>query len=88
MKIYISSRCQAAGRAIRAAVRDAGHTVVSRWLDAEGYTGLPSDEVQRRELAVENLRDVREAEALILRAEPDGSFVPGASTSSAVPRSH
>jgi hypothetical protein len=77
MKVYVASRSQAAGRKIRDLVRSAGHEVVSRWLDETGYEGLPADEARRRRVAVDNLDDVRSADLLILRAEPDGSFVPG-----------
>jgi hypothetical protein len=77
MKIYVASRSQTAGRKIGDLVRSAGHVIVARWLDEPGYEGLPADETRRRRVAVENLTDVRSADLLILRAEPDGSFVPG-----------
>lgn len=77
MRVYIASRSQDAARILREAVRREGHVVTSRWLDEPGYSGLPADDGHKRRAAVENLDDVRAADVLLLRAEPDGSFVPG-----------
>jgi hypothetical protein len=77
MKVYIASRSQEAGRRLRDLVQSLGHEVTSRWLDVEFYTGMPQDEEEKVRAAVENLTDVQEADVLVLRAEPDGSFVPG-----------
>jgi len=38
---------------------------------------LPAEEEEKTRAAVENLEDVEAADLLILRAEPDRSFVPG-----------
>lgn len=54
-----------------------GHEVTSRWLDQPGYVGMPAEDAERISAAQENLEDVPKADALVLRSEPDGSFVPG-----------
>lgn len=77
MRIYIASRNQEAGRRLRTVVQSLGHIVTSRWLDEAQYTGMPTEQQEKVRAAVENLEDVQSADLLILRAEPDGSFVPG-----------
>jgi hypothetical protein len=77
VKIYIASRNQEAGQRLRALVQSLGHQVTSRWLDEAQYTGIPAEQQEKVRAAIENLEDVQSADLLILRAEPDGSFVPG-----------
>jgi hypothetical protein len=77
MKVYIACRNQEAGRRLRTLVQSLGHTVTSRWLDEAQYTGMPTEQQEKVRAAIENLEDVQSADLLILRAEPDGSFVPG-----------
>jgi hypothetical protein len=77
VRIYIASRSQQAGRELRTLALSLGHTVSSRWLDEARYAGMPTEQEERVRAAVENLEDLHSADLLILRAEPDGSFVPG-----------
>lgn len=77
MKIYIASRDQMAARHLRELLGGRGHAVTARWLDHPGYTGMPASDAEKVAAAVENLGDIREADLLLLRSEPDGSFVPG-----------
>ena len=77
MRIYIASRDQAAGRKLRDLLTGSGYSVASRWLEIADYTSLPDDEAGRRIAATDDLEDVRDSDILLLRAEPDGAFVPG-----------
>jgi len=78
MKFYIASKSQVVAREWKAALEAEEYTIVARWLDEDGFgSGAPYDDEQRSSNAVKDEEDVRAADALIFRSEPDGTRVAG-----------
>lgn len=75
MKIYLASRyankpvmCEARDRLV-----DAGHTVVSSWIDEPFESINDIDDQQRMEFALRDISDLRESDAVVLYTTGGGS---------------
>jgi nucleoside 2-deoxyribosyltransferase len=77
MTFYIASQKQENARPVRDALNAAGHACNASWLDLTGYASIPGDDAQRTQAALTCEGEVRECDALILVAEPDGERVRG-----------
>jgi nucleoside 2-deoxyribosyltransferase len=77
MKFYVATQKQENARPVRDALVALRHTCTATWLDLQGYASIPGDDAQRAKAAVTCEREVKEADVLILIAEPDGERVRG-----------
>ena len=80
MRIYIAAHSQHMARDLKKQLELLGHAVVARWIehDAKFGSGAASySDEERKSLAAMDEDDVRNADALVLLAEPEGRFVPG-----------
>jgi hypothetical protein len=78
MKFYIASKSQEIAREWKHTLAMFNHKVVARWIDEDGFgSGPPYDDVERAKNAQHDEQDIRQCDALILRAEPDLKRVAG-----------
>jgi nucleoside 2-deoxyribosyltransferase len=79
MKVYISSHSQDEARALARLLEAAGHEVAASWVGGPSTRTSDRSETERAECAARNLREVEEADALVLLASddkvPGGKFV-------------
>jgi len=78
MSFYIASKSQVVARKWKEILESEGYDIVARWIDEYDFgSGPPYDDIKRSENAVADEEDIRAADALIFRSEPDGVRVAG-----------
>jgi nucleoside 2-deoxyribosyltransferase len=75
LKVYVASHDQNTAIIIADAIRDAGHKIVSTWLEEDMTAPLTAS--CRARIAAKDLREIRKADVLVLEAAPVGCHVPG-----------
>src|SRR5690349_10728046 len=80
MRLYIAGHSQEQARATKDLLEEHGYEIVARWIvkDTKFASGLNAySDSERQNLAAMDEHDVRESDALVLLAEPEGKTVPG-----------
>ena len=80
MRVFIASHSQSQAASLKSALECAGHEVSARWITTDtkfGHGLLAYTDLERRDLAQMDERDVRSSDALVVLAETEGKTVPG-----------
>jgi nucleoside 2-deoxyribosyltransferase len=77
MNLYIATQKQENAKPVRDAILADGHSCNASWIDLAGYASIPGDDEHRKQASLTCEREVRDCDALILVAEPDGERVRG-----------